>query len=74
MPQILQPAAQPESPMARRLNFGRGWQAARPGEPRWAYGPAALSYYNPYTRPLPAQIRLVMKCASRGSLPFMKML
>jgi phosphoglycerol transferase len=57
---LLEPAPQPEAPVARTLTFGEGWQNAQPGEPRWAYGPAALSYYNPYARPLRTTVRLVV--------------
>jgi hypothetical protein len=56
---FLRPSPNPEPPLARRLTFGRGWQSGRPGEPRWAYGPASLSYYNPLPRPLDTQVRFV---------------
>lgn len=57
---FLQPSARPEPPMARSLTFGYGWQSAKAGEPRWAHGPATLSYYNPLPRPIEAQVRFVM--------------
>jgi hypothetical protein len=57
---FLQPAKQPEPPAARSLTFGRGWQSASPGEPRWAHGPAALSYYNPFSHPMERNVRLVL--------------
>lgn len=57
---FLRPTQQPEPPMARSLTFGQGWQNAAPGEPRWAYGPAALSYYNPLSHAVPRNVRLVV--------------
>jgi hypothetical protein len=57
---LLEPAAKPMMPMARSLTFGRGWHSAQPGQPRWAYGPATLSYYNPHSRPMPTRLRLTM--------------
>lgn len=57
---LLQPAPKPIMPMARSLTFGRGWHNAPPGEPRWAYGAATLSYYNPMSRPMRTRLRLVM--------------
>lgn len=57
---LLEPSAQPELPLARSLTFGQGWNNVRPGEPRWAFGPAVLSYFNPYPHPVRASVRLVM--------------
>jgi hypothetical protein len=57
---FLEPVAQPEAPMARNFTFGRGWQSAPPGEARWAYGPAALSFYNPRKEPICTNVRFVM--------------
>lgn len=55
---LLEPNPAPQLPLARTLTFGHGWHSARPGEPRWAYGPAAFSYYNPTPKPRPATVRL----------------
>jgi hypothetical protein len=57
---MLQPSENPEPPMARTLTFGSGWQSATAGEPRWAYGPATLSYFNPHGSPLTRQVRFVL--------------
>jgi hypothetical protein len=57
---LLEPAAKTETPLARTLTFGRGWNNAPPGETRWAHGPAALSYFNPLEDPLCATVRLVI--------------
>jgi hypothetical protein len=57
---FLEPVAKPEAPMARTFTFGHGWQNAAPGEARWAYGPAALSFYNPRNEPLCTNVRFVM--------------
>ena len=55
---LLEPNLTPKLPLARTLTFGHGWHSARAGEPRWAYGPAAFSYYNPTPEPRPATVRL----------------
>ena len=65
---FLEPAANPVLPMARTFTFGRGWQNARPGETRWAHGPAALSYYNPYSHPVPVKVRLVISGVGKRNL------
>jgi hypothetical protein len=65
---FLQPAKRPEPPTARSLTFGRGWQNAAPGEPRWAYGPAALSYYNPFSDPMERNLRLVVSGVDERTL------
>ena len=57
---FLHPASQPEPPVARTLTFGQGWHSAVPGEPRWAYGPAALSYFNPLSHPIERALHLVV--------------
>lgn len=57
---LLEPAARPEPAIAQTLTFGRGWHSAEDGWPRWAYGPAALSYFNPYPHPVDATVRLVL--------------
>ncbi len=62
---MLQPVARPEVPLARSLTFGLGWHEAHPGEPRWAFGPAALSYFNPADRPVHAQVRLSFSAVGR---------
>jgi hypothetical protein len=65
---FLQPAPKPEAPMARSFTFGHGWQSAQPGEARWAYGPAALSYYNPRAEPMCTNVRLVMSGVGERNL------
>jgi hypothetical protein len=67
---FLEPAAKPEAPMARNLTFGHGWQNASPGEVRWAYGPAALSYYNPRSEPICTNVRFVMSGVGTRNLQF----
>jgi hypothetical protein len=57
---LLRPAAKPELPVAHEFTFGQGWQNPQSGEPRWAYGRAALSYFNPYPRPMRTNVRLVL--------------
>lgn len=65
---FLDPAANPKLPRARTLTFGRGWHSAAEGEPRWAYGPAALSYFNPDRRAASASIRLVLSAVNERTL------
>jgi hypothetical protein len=67
---FLEPAARPEVPVARSFTFGRGWQNAALGEPRWAYGPAALSYYNPLQRPMCTNVRMIMSGVGQRNLQF----
>ncbi len=57
---MLQPSARPEAPLARTLTFGSGWHSPTAGEPRWAYGPATMSYFNPLHGPLTRNVRLVL--------------
>ena len=59
----LKPSLQPEFPVARRLTFGWGWHRAEPGEPRWAFGPAAMSFFNPHAQPREFLITLRMSGA-----------
>ncbi len=65
---LLQPRSQPEKPLARRPTFGRGWHHSRPGEVRWAFQNAALSYYNPLREPVSARLRLVLTSAGERDL------
>ncbi len=60
---LLEPNFTPKLPLARTLTFGRGWHSARAGEPRWAYGPGAFSYYNPTPLHRPATVRLTVSAA-----------
>lgn len=57
---LLEPAKRVEPPLAETLTFGRGWHDAKPGEPRWAYEPATLAYFNPHRRAVRAELRLVV--------------
>jgi phosphoglycerol transferase len=60
---LLEPNLTPKLPLARTLTFGHGWHSARAGEPRWAYGPGAFSYYNPTSLPRPATARFSVSAA-----------
>jgi hypothetical protein len=64
----LRPMARPAAPMADRMTFGRGWHSNRPGEPRWAYGPAALSYFNPLPDPVRTRTRFVFTGEGKRTL------
>lgn len=65
---LLEPAERPRPPLAAAPSFGRGWQNAQPGEPRWAFGPAAMTYYNPYAQPKRATIRLTLSGVGRREI------
>lgn len=65
---LLNPHPRPTLPLARTLTFGQGWHSARPAEPRWAYGTASFSYYNPTTHSLPATVHLVVSSAGPRQL------
>jgi hypothetical protein len=65
---LLEPAERPRPPLATAPSFGRGWQNAQPGEPRWAYGPAAMTYFNPYAQPKCATIRLKLSGVGRRQI------
>ncbi|PTX97731.1 hypothetical protein DB354_05470 [Opitutus sp. ER46] len=58
---FLEPAASPKLPLARAFTFGRGWHESRPGEPRWAYGPATMSFFNPLPRALRCEVRFALR-------------
>jgi len=60
---LLEPNLTPKLPLARTLTFGHGWHSARAGEPRWAHGPGAFSYYNPTALPRQATVRLTVSAA-----------
>ncbi len=57
---LLSPSQHPTIPTARSLTFGRGWHEPSADQPRWSYGPAALSYFNPHSTALKGDVRLVM--------------
>lgn len=65
---LLRPAGRPEKPLARRPTFGRGWHHPRANEPRWAFGAAALSYYNPLAVPVRARLRFDLTSAGEREL------
>lgn len=57
---FLRPAAAPSPPMARSLTHGLGWHIQPDGGVRWAYGEAALSYFNPHAQPITVELRLTL--------------
>ena len=67
---FLKPASKAAAPFAKTLTFGHGWQSASPGEPRWAYGPATFSFYNPFPDPVSALVRLVVTAVDERHLTF----
>jgi phosphoglycerol transferase len=65
---LLEPKPKPRLPFANTLTFGRGWHSPEPDETRWAYGNAALSYYNPQPKPVDARVRLWVSAADERQL------
>jgi len=71
---LLHPAAHPVLPLARSFTYGTGWNRLTESESselrslasnspllvRWTNGSAFLSYYNPYSKPLGASLRLAL--------------
>jgi phosphoglycerol transferase len=56
---LLHPAPHPVKPLGRTVTFGRGWQARTEDGIRWANeATAVISYFNPYSHPLHADLRL----------------
>lgn len=56
----LHPVPKPRPPLAYSVTFGEGWNSRESGDDekiRWARGPAALSYYNPFSKPIGAYLR-----------------
>jgi hypothetical protein len=64
---LLRPAAQPVPPVARKLTFGRGWHRPPHGglqtEPRWAFEPATMSFFNPYAEAREFELNLALSGA-----------
>lgn len=65
---VLRPSPQRELPLGQTLTLGEGWY----GQPveengrsvRWSHGPAVLTYFNPYDRPLKVRLRFRLSAAS----------
>jgi phosphoglycerol transferase len=54
----LRGAAESEPPLARSFTYGLGWHTTADQGWRWAYGEAALSYFNPYSHPITVDLQL----------------
>jgi phosphoglycerol transferase len=65
---LLKPAADPKLPFARTLTFGKGWHSSAPGQPRWAYGPASLTYFNPQPAARSFWLRLKMSAVDERTV------
>jgi len=65
---VLRPSPQRELPLGQTLTLGKGWYAQPVEENgrsvRWSHGPAVLTYFNPYDRPLKVRLRLRLSAAS----------
>lgn len=55
---LLHPATKPVLPLGRTMTLGRGWYPRPEAGVRWAAEDAALSYFNPHSKPLEAALRL----------------
>lgn len=60
----LRPAARPRLPLGRTLTFGRGWHLRPEGGVRWGEDSAVLSYFNPFDRPITADLRFELQSVS----------
>lgn len=58
---LLRPAAVARPPLARLFTYGRGWHPRVEEGVRWAYGPAVLSYFNPFDRPITVMAELTLE-------------
>lgn len=58
---LLRPVSDPRPPLSEAMTLGRGWHQRTDGGVRWAYGPAALSYFNPYAQPIRVDLRLTLQ-------------
>jgi hypothetical protein len=54
----LRPGEKPQLPLGRSLTFGQGWHSRPEDGVRWAYGDAAMTYFNPHPFPITATIKL----------------
>lgn len=66
----LRPAANPRPPLSESMTFGQGWHQRPDAGVRWAYGEAALSYYNPYAYPLSVDVRLTLAAVAPRRVVF----
>ncbi|WP_414663881.1 hypothetical protein [Horticoccus sp. 23ND18S-11] len=53
---MLRPQAAPVLPLGRAFTFGRGWHPRPDDGVRWAFENAVVSYFNPYDRPITADV------------------
>lgn len=58
---LLRPAPHPRLPLSDAMTLGRGWHQRADSGVRWAYGAAALSYFNPYAKPIVVDVRLTLQ-------------
>lgn len=65
---LLKPSGRPDAPIAKAFTYGQGWHAVADAGWRWAYGDAALSYFNPYPHAIVTEIRLNVVAASEREL------
>jgi len=65
---VLRPSPQRELPLGQTLTLGEGWYTQSVEENgrsvRWSHGPAVLTYFNPYDRPLKVRLRFRLSAAS----------
>lgn len=64
----LRPAAQPRLPLAEGLTLGLGWHTRPDAGVRWAFGQAALSYFNPHAYPITVDMTLTLSALNRRTV------
>ncbi len=69
---LLNPRKKRELPLGSTFTFGKGWYT-RPmegpeGKVWWAHGPAVITYYNPYDRPLSVRIQLRLSAPKKRTV------
>lgn len=55
---LLRPQTPARLPLARALTYGKGWHLRTEDGVRWAYGDAAMSFFNPFPQPLAVDLHL----------------
>jgi hypothetical protein len=64
----LHPVADPAPPLAHALTFGQGWHQRAVDGWHWAFGDAALAYFNPFPHPLTIDLQLTVMGATPGEI------
>jgi hypothetical protein len=66
----LRPAARPSLPLSESLTLGQGWHLRPVAGVHWAYGTAALSYFNPHPHPVVVDVSLTLAGVTPRAVEF----